>query len=84
LWPQFCWSFGSLVWRSAEVKGRADTVSTVGSVAYSEGVEIQAQILNQSKKAQGESNDRLDALLAEVKRTNELLAQLLARATSLV
>jgi hypothetical protein len=45
---------------------------------------MQAQVLNQSKKAQGEANDRLDALLAEVKRTNELLAQLLARATSLV
>jgi hypothetical protein len=45
---------------------------------------MQAQILNHSKKAKGESNDRLDTLLAEVKRTNELLAQLLARATSLV
>lgn len=66
------------------MKGRADTTSTVGSVAESEGVEMQAQVLNQSKKAQGEANDRLDALLAEVKRSNELLAQLLARATSLV
>jgi hypothetical protein len=45
---------------------------------------MQAQVLNQSKKAQGEPNDRLDALLAEVKRTNELLAQLLARTTMLV
>jgi hypothetical protein len=45
---------------------------------------MQAHVLNQSKKAQGESDDRLDALLAEVKRTNELLVQLLARATSLV
>ena len=45
---------------------------------------MQAAILNQSKKAQGEANDRLDALLAEVKRTNELLAQLLKRTTMLV
>ena len=66
------------------MQGRADTTSTVGSVAESEGVEMQAAILNQSKKAQGEANDRLDALLAEVKRTNELLAQLLKRTTMLV
>jgi hypothetical protein len=44
---------------------------------------MEAQILNQSKKAQkGESNDRLDALLAEVKRTNELLSQLLKRTSA--
>jgi hypothetical protein len=43
-----------------------------------------AQVLNLSKKAQGESDARLDALLAEVKRTNELLAQLLKRTTMLV
>jgi hypothetical protein len=45
---------------------------------------MQARVLNQSKKVQGDSDDRLDALLAEVKRTNELLIQLLARATSSV
>ena len=45
---------------------------------------MQAQVLTPSKKAQGESDDRLDALLAEVKRTNELLAQLLKRTTVLV
>jgi hypothetical protein len=43
---------------------------------------METQILNQSKKARGESNDRLDALLAEVKRTNELLAQLLKRSST--
>lgn len=35
-------------------------------------------LLQQAKKAQGETNDRLDALIAEQRRTNELLTQLLA------
>lgn len=35
-------------------------------------------VLQQAKKGQGESNDRLEALLAEQQRTNELLAQLIA------
>ncbi|MFE2850613.1 hypothetical protein ACFXJO_05695 [Streptomyces lavendulae] len=33
--------------------------------------------LQQAKKGQGETNDRLDALIAEQRRTNELLAQLI-------
>jgi hypothetical protein len=39
-------------------------------------------ILTQSKKAQGETNVRLDALVAEVRRTNELLGQLLTALTA--
>jgi hypothetical protein len=35
-------------------------------------------VLQQAKKGQGETNDRLEALLAEQRRTNELLAQLIA------
>ncbi|MFE9372259.1 hypothetical protein ACFYM2_21165 [Streptomyces sp. NPDC006711] len=35
-------------------------------------------VLQQLKKAQGETNTRLDALLAEQQRTNELLARLVA------
>ncbi|GAA3267965.1 hypothetical protein [Streptomyces lavendulae] len=38
-------------------------------------------VLQQAKKGQGESNDRLDALLAEQRRTNELLAQLIGLLT---
>lgn len=37
------------------------------------GMAIEGQILNQAKKGQGEINERLDALLVEQKRTNELL-----------
>lgn len=40
------------------------------------GFMAESEILRQSKKAQGETNQRLDALLAEVQRTNQLLAQL--------
>ncbi|HEX6394020.1 MAG TPA: hypothetical protein VFZ97_11295 [Acidimicrobiales bacterium] len=39
------------------------------------GIGTESQILNQAKKGQGETNDRLDALLAELKRTNDLLTQ---------
>jgi hypothetical protein len=34
------------------------------------------QIRTQARRAQGETNDRLDALLKAQRRTNELLAQL--------
>lgn len=34
---------------------------------------FEAGTFNQLKKGQGETNDRLDALLVELKRTNELL-----------
>ncbi len=34
-------------------------------------------LLNQLKKAQGETNDRLERIAAEQKRTNDLLARLL-------
>lgn len=40
------------------------------------GMLTENQILQQSKKGQGETNQRLDALLAEVRQTNVLLAQL--------
>lgn len=39
------------------------------------GVSTESAICNQLRKAQGETNDRLDALLAEQRRTNELLAR---------
>ena len=42
------------------------------------GIGTESQILNQAKKGQGETNDRLDALLAEMKQTNVLLAELLS------
>jgi hypothetical protein len=35
-----------------------------------------AQIVNQLKKLQGETNQRLDTLIAELRSTNELLASL--------
>lgn len=35
-------------------------------------------LLQQGKKGQGETNARLEALLAEQQRTNELLTQLIA------
>ncbi len=37
---------------------------------------IETGILNQAKKGQAETNERLDALIAEQKRTNELLDRL--------
>ena len=37
------------------------------------GLVKENEILTQAKKAQGETNQRLDALLTEQKRTNELL-----------
>jgi hypothetical protein len=37
------------------------------------GIATETLIVNQSKKGQGETNDRLDALLTEQMRTNELL-----------
>lgn len=45
------------------------------------GMLDQAQ-LQQAKKGQGETNERLEALLAEQQRTNQLLAQLLQVLTS--
>ena len=41
------------------------------------GVGTESAILNQSKKAQGETNQRLESLIVEQQRTNYLLAQLL-------
>lgn len=38
--------------------------------------------LRQAKKAQGETNQRLDALLAEQQKTNALLAQLVQQLAS--
>ena len=43
------------------------------------GIGTESAILTQAKKAQGETNDRLDALLAEQRRTNELLESLVQR-----
>jgi hypothetical protein len=40
------------------------------------GFMAESEILRQAKKGQGETNQRLDALLAEQQRTNQLLAQL--------
>lgn len=37
------------------------------------GIGTESATLNQLKKAQGETNDRLDALVAQQRRTNELL-----------
>jgi hypothetical protein len=37
------------------------------------GMMTEAQVLTQLKKAQGETNERLDRLIAEQHRTNELL-----------
>ncbi len=42
------------------------------------GIVKEQEILTQAKKGQGETNERLDALLAEVKRTNDLLVDLVA------
>jgi hypothetical protein len=41
------------------------------------GLGTDSAILNQAKKAQGETNDRLERLLAEQQRTNQLLASLI-------
>ena len=41
------------------------------------GLVKENEILSQAKKAQGETNERLDALIVETRRTNELLAELL-------
>ena len=46
------------------------------------GIAIEGQILSQAKKGQGETNDRLDRIVKELERTNELLAQLLASRSS--
>jgi hypothetical protein len=40
------------------------------------GIGTESATLNQLKKAQGETNERLEALIAEQKRTNELLSWL--------
>lgn len=40
------------------------------------GFVTESKILKQDKKAQGETNQRLDALIAEQRRTNELLSLL--------
>jgi hypothetical protein len=37
------------------------------------GMITESNILNQLKKAQGETNDRLERLIAEHERTNQLL-----------
>jgi hypothetical protein len=41
------------------------------------GMLTESNILQQAKKGQGETNERLALLLAEQKRTNELLAELI-------
>ena len=41
------------------------------------GLGTDSAILNQLKKAQGETNDRLDKLVAEQQKTNQLLATLI-------
>jgi hypothetical protein len=43
------------------------------------GIVTESNILTQLKKAQGETNDRLDALLKAQHETNRLLGQLLER-----
>lgn len=42
------------------------------------GMLTESGILNQAKKGQGETNDRLDRLIVAQNRTNDLLGQLLA------
>lgn len=47
------------------------------------GVMTESAVLNQLKKAQGETNERLDQLVAAQERTNALLKRLLdARVTT--
>lgn len=41
------------------------------------GIGTDSAMLNQLKKAQGETNDRLERLLAEQQRTNQLLTSLI-------
>lgn len=41
------------------------------------GIGTEGAILNQAKKAQGETNERLDTLIREQQQTNQLLAQLI-------
>ena len=41
------------------------------------GLGTDSAMLNQLKKAQGETNERLERLLAEQQRTNQLLASLI-------
>jgi hypothetical protein len=43
------------------------------------GALTEGNILTQLKKGQGETNTRLDALIAEQRRTNQLLAELAGR-----
>jgi hypothetical protein len=40
---------------------------------------MEGNIVQQAKKGQGETNERLDAILAEQRRTNELLAEMIRR-----
>jgi septum formation topological specificity factor MinE len=40
------------------------------------GIGTESALLSQAKKAQGETNDRLDALIAEQRRTNQLLERI--------
>jgi hypothetical protein len=42
------------------------------------GIVKEQEILTQAKRGQGETNERLDALLAEVRRSNDLLLDLIA------
>jgi hypothetical protein len=46
------------------------------------GIVKENEILSQAKKGQGETNQRLDELLAELRRTNELLGQVLQAVSS--
>jgi hypothetical protein len=46
------------------------------------GVGMDSAIVNQLKKAQGETNDRLDRLIAAQERTNQLLQWLAAAAAA--
>lgn len=41
------------------------------------GLGTDSAMLNQMKKAQGETNDRLERLLTEQQRTNQLLTSLI-------
>jgi hypothetical protein len=49
-----------------------------GYSSESVGVGTESAIYNQLRKAQGETNDRLDALIAAQEVTNQLLKQLVA------
>jgi len=41
------------------------------------GIGTESQILSQAKKGQGETNNRLDAILAEMAKQTELLQHIL-------